>query len=59
MDVFTDYEARAAHRRLDGAIDSLRGRFGRESVLRGAVFASREMAAPPDQEEYTFVRQLA
>lgn len=59
LDVFTDYRAREAHRRLDCAIDSLRGRFGRESVLRGAVFASREMAAPPDQEEYTFVRQLA
>lgn len=59
MDVFTDYAGRDAQRRLDGAIDRLRARFGRESVLRGAVFADRAMAAPPDQEEYSFVRKLA
>ena len=59
MDVFTDYAGRDAQRRLDGAIDRLRARFGRESVLRGAVFADRAMAVPPDQEEYSFVRKLA
>ena len=59
MDVFTDYAGRDAQRRLDAAIDRLRSRFGRESVLRGAVFADRAMAAPPDQEEYSFVRKLA
>ena len=59
MDVFTAYAGRDAQRRLDAAIDRLRSRFGRESVLRGAVFADRAMAAPPDQEEYSFVRKLA
>ena len=45
-------------RRLDAAVDRLRGRFGSGAVQRGAVFADPEMAVPPAQEEFSFVRKL-
>ncbi len=58
LDCFTDYRRLDAERRLDSAIDRLRGRFGPGAVLRGAVFAEPDMALPPAQEEYSFVRKL-
>lgn len=58
MDIFTDYRRYDSQRRLDSAIDSLRERFGADIVLRGSVFADKDMALPLAQEEYTFVRKL-
>ena len=58
LDCFTDYRRLDAERRLDGAIDRLRERYGLGAVLRGAVFADPSMALPPAQEEYSFVRRL-
>ncbi len=51
LDCFTDYRRLDAERRLDGAIDRLRERYGLGAVLRGAVFADPSMALPPAQEE--------
>ena len=59
LDVFTDYRYLEKQRRLDAAIDSLRERFGAQSVLRGSVFADPGMAVPQAQEEYSFVRKLS
>lgn len=59
MDVFTDYSRLDSQRRLDSTIDSLRARFGGKAVMRGAVFAEPDMALPPAQEEYSFVRKLS
>ena len=56
-DLFTDYVNRERQRRLDAAVDHLRGRFGGEAVQRGAVFADPAMAVPIAQEEYFFVRK--
>lgn len=58
LDMFTDRADLERQRRLDAAVDRLRGRFGSGSVLRGAVFADPEMAVPPAQEEFSFVRKL-
>lgn len=58
LDMFTDRADIERQRRLDAAVDRLRGRFGAGSVLRGAVFADPSMAVPPAQEEFSFVRKL-
>ena len=58
LDMFTDRADIERQRRLDAAVDRLRGRFGAGSVLRGAVFADPSMAVPPAQEEFSFVRRL-
>ena len=43
---------------LGAGIDAARERFGADIVLRGSVFADKDMALPLAQEEYTFVRKL-
>lgn len=58
LDLFTDRADLERQRRLDAAVDRLRGRFGSGAVQRGAVFADPEMAVPPAQEEFSFVRKL-
>ncbi len=58
LDMFTDRADIERQRRLDAAVDRLRGRFGAGSVLRGAVFVEPSMAVPPAQEEFSFVRKL-
>ena len=58
LDMFIDRADIERQRRLDAAVDRLRGRFGAGSVLRGAVFADPSMAVPPAQEEFSFVRKL-
>ena len=58
LNMFTDRADIERQRRLDAAVDRLRGRFGAGSVLRGAVFADPSMAVPPAQEEFSFVRKL-
>ena len=59
LDVFTDYPRAALRRSLDRTLDRLRERFGPDAVMRGAVFADPEMAAPLEQEKYSFVRKLS
>ena len=46
LDLFTDRADLERQRRLDAAVE------------RGAVFADPEMAVPPAQEEFSFVRKL-
>ena len=58
LDLFSDRADLERQRRLDAAVDRLRGRFGSGAVQRGAVFADPEMAVPPAQEEFSFVRKL-
>ena len=43
---------------LGAGIEAARERFGADIVLRGSVFADKDMALPLAQEEYTFVRKL-
>lgn len=56
-DIFTDWTYRDAQRKLDAAVDRLRGKYGGGAVMRGAVFAAPDMAVPVKQEEYSFVRK--
>ena len=58
LDCLTDGERLDGQRSLDRAIDGLRDRFGIGSVVRGSVFSDPDMALPPAQEEYSFVRKL-
>ncbi len=58
IDIFEDYVNKTAQRNLDRAVDRLRGKYGSEAVIRGAVFADPDMAVPPAQEEFSFVRKL-
>ena len=57
LDCFSSYPELDAQRSLDRAIDGLRARFGAGAVMRGAVFADPDMACPPMQEKYSFVRK--
>lgn len=58
LDMFVDRADLERQRRLDAAVDRLRGRYGLDAVQRGAVFADPAMAVPPAQEEFSFVRKL-
>ena len=58
IDVFTDYKEQLTRRKLDAAVDRLRGKYGAQAVRRGAIFAAPEMTVSPGQQDYTFVKEL-
>lgn len=55
--MFSDVKKLDEQRNLDKTVDRLRGRFGKDAVTRGAVFANADMALPHAQEEYAFLRR--
>jgi DNA polymerase-4 len=56
IDIFIDYVNHNKQRKLDSAVDRIRGKYGGDAVRRGAVFADPTMAVPAAQEKYAFVR---
>lgn len=58
LDIFCDYDRLEKQRRLDKTVDRLRCKYGLNAVMRGSVFATPEMAVPPAQEEFSFVKDL-
>ena len=53
MDLFTDYGAKDKLRRIDTALDKIRGKYGYGSIQRGAVFADRQLGGLNAREEHT------
>ncbi len=57
LNMFCDQERSDARRSLDRAMDNIRSKYGKASVLRGSVFETPDMALPLGQEEYSFLRR--